>query len=169
MRKPILHNSNSFNVYTLKHLAGDKLINIKQITITTIIFILTSFTLGVAAESDNKGNADKTSHEHKKNNSDKHQGADSKKQSWGDNERHEDDDRHSNTHDNKNSNRQSEPDSTRGQERAEERRSDNASKHGQSNIESHWYDFIYGKDDVRDNVKIDDLAEKKPRWWWPFN
>lgn len=81
--------------------------------------------------------------------------------------------RNTDSRNNENSNRQSDPDSSRGQERAAERHSDNANKHMQTEEEQRprrWYDFIIVDNmEDADKDKTDDLTDKKPRWWWPFN
>lgn len=168
--------------------------SINQLAITTLAVILTAFTLGIAAEPDNKGNAGKAAHEQRKDKPVQHQIVDSQKRSWDRDDHRDNDDRYRGEHrddndrrgdndrldnlgwvnddyrGNENSNRQSDPDSTRGLERAAERRSDNADQHDRSNRESHWYDFIFGKDKVKsDEDRLHDVAEKKPRWWWPFD
>ena len=155
--------------------------SINQITITTMAIILTAFTSGAVAGPANKDNPGKSVHEQQKDKpgmtGHEHQAVDSHKQGWGtgnpdveivvmENQGW----RLDNKQGNENSNRQSDPDSTRGLERAAERRSDNANKHGQPDEEYRWYDFIFGEKIVKaDKDKNRELAERKPRWWWPFN
>ncbi len=146
--------------------------NIHKTTIAATAIILTTFTFGVVAQPGNNDNADRPGQSRHDNKPGMHQSGDARMQDRDDAERGHDTDRSQSNHQgNENSNRQSDPDSTRGLERAAERRSDNAGPQGQAEKESHWYDFMLGR-----NKKVEGDMEsgfettgKKQRWWWPFN
>ncbi|MEX2524397.1 MAG: hypothetical protein WD750_05525 [Gammaproteobacteria bacterium] len=148
--------------------------NIHKITIATTAIIFTAFTFGAAAQAGGNDNAGRTG-QGKGQHSDRpgaHQTGDSRMQGRDNADRRNGVDRgQGNRQGNENSNRQSDPDSTRGLERAEERRSANADHQGQADKESHWYDFMFGKNKKMegDMERNHETAEKKQRWWWPFN
>ncbi len=124
--------------------------NTKRLTVTVTGIMLAAFALGAAAAPGNMDNhPNKAGHEQR----------DTKPHMQGQGNQNPGNEQR----DNENSNRQSDPDSTRGLERAEERHAAQADKHARPEKERHWYDFLFGKD------KDKDMAEKEPRWWWPFN
>lgn len=150
--------------------------NIHNITIAATAIILTTFTFGIAAQpgnNDNAGRAGQSQHNGKPGM--QHQSGDARMQGRDDAaRRHDVDQSQSNRQGNENSNRQSDPGSTRGLERAAERRSEhseNAGPRGQAEKESHWYDFMFGRNKKAegDMERSYDTTEKKQRWWWPFN
>ena len=129
-----------------------------QLTVTAMAFILAAFTLGAAAAPNDKDNPGKAGPEQRAVNSHKQaQGSQ--------NPAAEIVVRGNESRGRENSNRQSDPGATRGQERAGERRSESADQHARSGEGRHWYDFFFRGD----KDKGQNMAEKKLRWWWPFN
>jgi uncharacterized protein involved in copper resistance len=146
--------------------------NIHKITIATTAIILTAFTFGATAQNGSNDNAGRAGQGQHSDNPGAHQSGDSRmpgRDNAG--QRYDVDRSQGNSQGNANSNRQSDPDSTRGLERSAERRSDNAVHQGQADNESHWYDFMFGKNKkMEGNMERNhEASQKKQRWWWPFN
>lgn len=149
--------------------------NIHNITIAATAIILTTFTFGIAAQAGNNDNAVGIGQNQHNNKPVMQQSVDARMQGRDDAARRHDADRSlGNRQDYDNSNRQSEPGSTRGLERAAERRSENsenAGPQGQAEKESHWYDFMFGRNKKAEEgmERGYETTEKKQRWWWPFD
>jgi len=126
--------------------------NTKKLSVTATGVMLAAFALGAVADPGDMGHPNKDGKEQRTTNPHKDVPG---TQNPGNEHR-----------DNENSNRQSDPGSTRGLERAEERHAEQADEHARPEKERRWYDFLFGKDD-KDKDK--DMAQKEPRWWWPFN